>query len=1269
MAVGSVLKANNWRNPLMAGWTHNYNIYIQKANAGSDTLMVLSTGNSAEQKKFRKSAGDTVYRSMKGDARSLRRTGDRWMLYSPDGSRWHFNANGQIDTIFESDGTSLTLEYSGTDSTLTRVKDIRNNSIEFRYNNSRLTRAFTSLDSLYFFEYRYAATNACTALCQVLYHANTTTSDSLVATGRYYYDTPLAAMLMNTYSLPKGSQAQDTNWATSRNKEERLNCWFHTLPDTVGINRGNPCVYQELVGDSSSGNIVLYRAYFRFFYDTTTALRYPDSTQTWYYEDTTSFTAHNPTDTLFSPADSLPSAFGTKYYVYTIAYDTNGTKKYERHYDPATGDSSKITYASYDKNYHPWAVTDPNGGVTNYTYGTYQDPYNPDSTRYMDSPSKVKYPNGDSVMTYLSVKGGVNRILPDSARDELGNRTWHYYDVSKDYLDTAVVYKSRQLADGDTNHHDVTTRYHYSSKYGNLIETLDPLGHKTRMYYAPGDTGSHLTQQRVVMSSDTGATDIVTKYGYNTATGTLDTMTFYRDYPGNPSNTYYYYDQFNRAVKTVYPDTAKDSTVYDLRGNVLKRYTIKTDTLSKTEYEYSPRDLVTKTKEYRQPKDTPAVYDSTLYYYNLHDRLIKQVNQLGKATNYTYVMDRLLKIAYPDTTNDSLGYYADGSLKFKRDRKGQVIEYMYDGTSAGCGCPSESRYRLVSKRYYDTWAQYTGTPKIPTDTVHYDYDAVGNRVKMVDKLGTTQYTYDGLYRLQTDSCGYLNTKVMYQYDQAGNRTRMKVCSGDTSSVYLDQTYTSYDNANRAGTTAAGGQEYSFSYWDTGMPNSIQYYNDGESRVTEYYYLTNRGFVDSMRTAYWIDAPLTTYWFKNKYSYNGLGDRTSQYVYLSRPGTSALTGTISYTYDGLRRLTKVKNPAGFNGGDSIRYVYDKAGNRTRKYRGASGTDQINIYRQSDNELLYRDKIPYLEDQYAYEYDANGNLTQSFDEPGTRTYAYDFENRLTKVKQGSDSTVFFYNGVGVRLKKLGTKDSSIQYIPDGMYIAVERRTNGNLRYKYVYANGLLLARIDSAGTTYYYSHDALGSIVGASSNTAVYKSFLYDEFGDSLGAWGATSINNYRYTGQEYDITPVNAYNLRAREYYPKLGRFMQNDQIGDKGGSPNWYLYVANNPINATDPSGEKIRQCYVIRGAAPHSYLEVNGVGWGFYAVSTASRWQILQGHNVPAEVVYDHGGICRTIVDDDCKDKCVNSAILQSIGAPGEYNLYKRNCYHWIGEILNQCK
>jgi len=164
--------------------------------------------------------------------------------------------------------------------------------------------------------------------------------------------------------------------------------------------------------------------------------------------------------------------------------------------------------------------------------------------------------------------------------------------------------------------------------------------------------------------------------------------------------------------------------------------------------------------------------------------------------------------------------------------------------------------------------------------------------------------------------------------------------------------------------------------------------------------------------------------------------------------------------------------------------------------------------------------------------------------------------------------YYKGDGVRLAKSTNADVEKRYVVDGMNTVVEQDAGGYLRYKYVYANGMLLARVDSLGRKFCYHHDALGSTIGISdSNYAVYKSYLYDEFGDSLGAWGSTPYNAYRYTGQEYDGKPAYAYNLRAREYYPKLGRFMQNDPIGDQGGSLNWYLYVANNPINATDPTG------------------------------------------------------------------------------------------------------
>ncbi len=125
------------------------------------------------------------------------------------------------------------------------------------------------------------------------------------------------------------------------------------------------------------------------------------------------------------------------------------------------------------------------------------------------------------------------------------------------------------------------------------------------------------------------------------------------------------------------------------------------------------------------------------------------------------------------------------------------------------------------------------------------------------------------------------------------------------------------------------------------------------------------------------------------------------------------------------------------------------------------------------------------------------------------------------------------------------------------------------RYYYANGSLPVKKDWSDYLYatlLYHHDGLGTIVGMSdANQAVTTAMLFDDFGNWL--YWDSNWDYYTYTGQEYDWPLTDAYNLRAREYYPDLGRFMQEDPIGDRGGSLNWYLYVANNPINWTDPTG------------------------------------------------------------------------------------------------------
>ncbi|MFH1947123.1 MAG: RHS repeat-associated core domain-containing protein [Candidatus Magasanikbacteria bacterium] len=83
------------------------------------------------------------------------------------------------------------------------------------------------------------------------------------------------------------------------------------------------------------------------------------------------------------------------------------------------------------------------------------------------------------------------------------------------------------------------------------------------------------------------------------------------------------------------------------------------------------------------------------------------------------------------------------------------------------------------------------------------------------------------------------------------------------------------------------------------------------------------------------------------------------------------------------------------------------------------------------------------------------------------------------------------------------------------------------------------------------------------------YEYDVFGSVVGKSGLAE-SSYLFTNQEFD-SESELYYYNARYYNPAIGRFISRDPMLGRDGdvlSKNSYIYVKNNPLKYTDPTGE-----------------------------------------------------------------------------------------------------
>jgi RHS repeat-associated protein len=268
---------------------------------------------------------------------------------------------------------------------------------------------------------------------------------------------------------------------------------------------------------------------------------------------------------------------------------------------------------------------------------------------------------------------------------------------------------------------------------------------------------------------------------------------------------------------------------------------------------------------------------------------------------------------------------------------------------------------------------------------------------------------------------------------------------------------------------------------------------------------------------------------------------------------------TYTYDNEDQL-KQSSGSGASGD----YSYDVNGNRT------SNNSQI----AAGNRLKSGGK-------WNYEYDRNGNLISKYNFAGSTptslgqvrvNYTYDERNELTEAEtltylNGQSHTQqenYNYSGEGRLMLRTDYDEGGVHYAYDGDNAVLEYGSIAITRSLYYGLAKDQILEQDTHQKVWWLMTDHQGSVRRElKTNGSVARRLDYDEFGNILGDKGTGPSPVNKFDGMRWD-DKINAYLDRARIYGPDLGRFYQQDPLQS---TANAYVFVGNNPLNFTDPTG------------------------------------------------------------------------------------------------------
>ncbi|NTW71787.1 MAG: DNRLRE domain-containing protein [Eubacteriaceae bacterium] len=721
------------------------------------------------------------------------------------------------------------------------------------------------------------------------------------------------------------------------------------------------------------------------------------------------------------------------------------------------------------------------------------------------------------------------------------NGRWVSYTHDDNYKITGVAYQN--IVDGVVQ--NINNTYTYDNK-GNLLTAIDAMGNITSYgsynnfndpssISTPKNETSDLTVSysydnlgNIVGVTDPAGRQVTNNYLSN---GLIDQTT--NEYG---SSTSYDYNNKGQLIKVTdalgyeseilsYNSMGKPLIVKDKKGNI-------------TSYSYD-----------KLGRNTSVTYpdgNSESWVYDLNNNVIKYMNRRGIETKYEYdALNRQIKTILGNdgeivtdfsygvdgnlivTQTDPAGkasksFYNEVGNLVKEESGGTYVNYEYDFLGNRVKITDEDG--KIIKSEYDILNRQTKT--IIVDSVNGDiiknvaYDLLGNVLTSIDGEGdVTTYTYDNLSRLTTvvQTVEGTDQTTAYSYDiVAGDKIKNIITfpNGNQKETYLDKLGRITEDKD-LGDPNSGTSMHSIYTYDANGNLILTTKNDGVQIENLYNNLNQLS-----KTIYEKDASNNPKKYTD-YTYDLNGNRTCMKDY-----DSTLITEASYAYDELDRLIqKVQD------GDSITFAYDESGNtKMVTYPDASSVTEIYYTYNADNLLervsVKKQGLSEAKTAREYFYTASSKLDY------TKDYRQ-FETSQTDYIQ----TDYDYNNIGL-VNKLEYKDStnlneikaSYSYTYDKKgYIQTEsiidkyptEQVNATKSYLYDDIGRLKSAtnldNLTSTTTTTGYTYDNMGNRLTMNNGTDNF-SYSYNEFNQltNVAKNGQANFTTYQYDSRGNQI---------------------------------------------------------------------------------------------------------------------------------------------------------